>query len=638
MLRPRDNIFTPAIGELSLLDQSHLFYYLQQHPTTDKQMKSGKYSYTKKEQTHQFELKHDVILLGTLDFSAANLSHEMIWKHLLHKNYCGRYFEYGTHVITQRDRYNHVTGYMQFRTRVSLGIRKTSAEDIVCDLVDRRKFIADGGYSRVVEITGTVKHRYDENTGVRLEAGKKKRIAKIGQFEPSSNMKLETELNKEFKLAQQCPHLGIRAPMFGLTYPNEKHGFLSMRRMKGEDLYYVVEGDMKKKVVLTTDDRFQLCIAILTALKNQLKTNEITHRDIKTENIMVDQANNWAANFIDLNLSKLRNSKDKKTYGSGHYLAPETLQQDSGDHSDLFSTALVLALIWRDKNQYELTQKFCPKGSDKIDHCKVHKEIIEMRKKAGWKITFDMFDDMKDLSEATKSAIQEQLTKMTDVSQFNRGTVESAIIVFEKLYLSYKYDKPDVVKTEKDAAHTGHQAAVSVRTKLWGYTGFTVAESKTLTKSFDIWLCMQVPPSDQPVLPDHPAAIREFDFALGVPEFRGLTTRQAIIDKAYQIVDDFYAMHHQLIALHKKLKTTHADMLTLDSVIISAQYALFSQCVNLDGFCSRMKNTTLDFSLIAEATRHMQEKFVKVNAACDYFEGLVGFWERPGPCSGLGIL
>ena len=107
MLRPRDNIFTPAVGELSLLDQSHLYYYLQQHPATDKQMKAGKYSYTKNEQTHQFELKHDVILLGTLNFSAANLLHEMIWKHLLHKNYCGRYLENGVHVITQRDRNNH---------------------------------------------------------------------------------------------------------------------------------------------------------------------------------------------------------------------------------------------------------------------------------------------------------------------------------------------------------------------------------------------------------------------------------------------------------------------------------------------------------------------------------------------------
>jgi serine/threonine protein kinase len=638
MLKHR-NVFTPAIGELNLFDQGHLFFYLQQYPTTEKSLKAGEYSYTKDGSLYQFELKHDVMFLGTIDPKVVNLSHEIIWKHLLHKNYSGRFFLRGVHVITMRDNDNRVTAYLQFVTPISLGVRKSRDEKIVCDLIDQRKHIADGGFSRVVEITGTIKHRYDDNAGLRLEPGNEKRIAKIGRFEPSYEMDIETELTKEFKLSQQCQHLGIRAPMFGLTYPNEKHGFLSIRRMKEKNLFDVIDHDMEKTITLTSDDRFQLCIAILTALKNQIKSNDITHRDIKTDAIIVEKDHIWVAKFIDLNLAKLRCSGDKYACGSGHYIAPETLDLDSGDASELFSTALVLALIWRDKSQYKLSQTLRQdKDDDDIDVTKQHQEIIKMRKLAGWKITFDMFDGLNDLNESTKIEIKAQLTRMTEVSQHKRGTVENAIVVFEKLYLSHKFGHPGAVKAELEPAHAGHEAAVSIRAKLLFYANLKVSEGKTLSQNFAIWLCMQLPPSNQPVLLDHPAAIREFVFALGVRDFFELTTRQSLIDKANQIVNDFYAMHNQLRELHEKFKTTHADMLALNILDLSTQFALFSQCVKLDIFCSHMKKTTLDFSLIANETRHMQEKFNKFNAAYDYFAGLVGFLERPALCSGLGIL
>jgi serine/threonine protein kinase len=624
-----NNVFTPADGEMSLEDQAHLYYFLAQNPTTEPQLKAGIYCYEKSGNKNKFRLMHDVSLLGAIG-SNDRFSRTILWKHLLHANYLNHFFPRGTHVITQRDDNNKVVGYLQFKTNIALGVRKSKDDYLVCDVIDDTKKIGEGGYSIVAPISATVKHRYDDKTGFRVESSKHKRVAKIS-VNNNPNFDPETELTREFKLTQKCPHLAIREPMFGMSYPEEKHGFLSIRRIKGRDLIDILSDDMNKTSVLSVNDRFQISIAILSAALNQLKLNGITHRDIKPENIIAHATHQWAVNFIDLNLSKLSTVRAKKNCGSGHYISREALNMDTGDHSDLFACALVIALIWRDKTQAALTQVIVELG---------HEAVIKFREKNNWVIKFDMFKNIEELGDAEKSAIEALLTKMTDAFQFNRGTIEEALVAFEKLYLTYKYNKPDTSKEDRDAAYQGHDAAVTTRAKLKYYADnnqVKVTDRKILADNLDIWLSMEDYKTHQPVLPDHPLAILEFIQALDVPQFHGLSTKQHIIEKANNIIDEFYRTLNQLTAFSDQFQLLYTEHEKLNGVDYKMSIIILSQKVRLEKFCARMNETKLDFSLMATETAHMKIKLAKTKATFGYFEELV-LISMPAPCAGLGIL
>lgn len=119
----------------------------------------------------------------------------------------------------------------------------------------------------------------------------------------------------------------------------KKQNFISMEFIDGFTL--------SKKIgvaPLKTNDAISYAVQIGEALQ-EAHTNGIIHRDIKTENIMVNSKNQ--IKVMDFGLAKLKDSlkltKSSSTVGTLSYMSPEQIQKGNIDaRSDIFSFGVVL--------------------------------------------------------------------------------------------------------------------------------------------------------------------------------------------------------------------------------------------------------------------------------------------------------
>ena len=122
--------------------------------------------------------------------------------------------------------------------------------------------------------------------------------------------------------------------------------------MDGEDRYLVMEyvqGETLKQLIqkrkqIPPDLAVQITIRILSALKHAHE-NGIVHRDIKPQNILMDQEG--LVKVADFGIARIANSQtltDRNiVMGSVHYFSPEQARGQSADvRSDIYSVGVVL--------------------------------------------------------------------------------------------------------------------------------------------------------------------------------------------------------------------------------------------------------------------------------------------------------
>jgi cGMP-dependent protein kinase len=99
-----------------------------------------------------------------------------------------------------------------------------------------------------------------------------------------------------------------------------------------------------------------------------LHSNNIIYRDIKPENIMVD--NKGYLKLIDMGTAKiLKNCKTFTIIGTPHYMAPEIIQgKGYGFHVDIWSVGICL---------YEFMCGGVPFAEDIDDPYEIYEEIIK---------------------------------------------------------------------------------------------------------------------------------------------------------------------------------------------------------------------------------------------------------------------
>ncbi len=161
---------------------------------------------------------------------------------------------------------------------------------------------------------------------------------------------LRPEFEEDREFVRRFDHEAIAASKMSHENIVKMHGvgidgdtrYLVMEYIDGQTLKDVIRSDGR----LSTQTAVRYAIRILAALDHAHKNN-IIHRDIKPQNILVDR--NGTIKVADFGIARLVNSAtgtitDTKTaLGSVHYVSPE---QASGEHvdnkSDLYSLGVVL--------------------------------------------------------------------------------------------------------------------------------------------------------------------------------------------------------------------------------------------------------------------------------------------------------
>lgn len=159
-------------------------------------------------------------------------------------------------------------------------------------------------------------------------------IKKIPQSTPARMITNEVKAGKI---------IGCHANVAGLLQYNEKPDFhyLVFQHISGQDLFTYLE--RLNFAPRTEAEARSVITQILSALQH-IHANNIAHRDIKLENILID--NRGRVYVIDLGLCAfMEEGKPQRDWcGSDNYLAPEIVRRNpyNGYKADVFSSGVVL--------------------------------------------------------------------------------------------------------------------------------------------------------------------------------------------------------------------------------------------------------------------------------------------------------
>jgi serine/threonine protein kinase len=112
---------------------------------------------------------------------------------------------------------------------------------------------------------------------------------------------------------------------------------------------YIARGSLhgqlhrEQKLPLSWKQRIEICIGAARGLR-YLHEQQIIHRDLKTENILLDE--DWVAKITDLSLSTTGTSVKTRVIGTFGYLDPEyAMSSRVSEKSDVYSFGVVLLVI-----------------------------------------------------------------------------------------------------------------------------------------------------------------------------------------------------------------------------------------------------------------------------------------------------
>ncbi|TMW61312.1 hypothetical protein Poli38472_012503 [Pythium oligandrum] len=141
------------------------------------------------------------------------------------------------------------------------------------------------------------------------------------------------------------------------SYEDQEHMYMVMQLCKGKELYEYV---YKDKYRFTEDDVRRIIRALLRAVAF-LHSNFVTHRDLKLENLLLENAENPnSLKVCDFGLSTRfkRGEKLQKSLGTIDYVAPEVLDGEYNEKCDLWSVGVIC---------YELLSRVSPFHAPTLD-------------------------------------------------------------------------------------------------------------------------------------------------------------------------------------------------------------------------------------------------------------------------------
>ncbi|WP_133130470.1 protein kinase domain-containing protein [Legionella yabuuchiae] len=239
------------------------------------------------------------------------------------------------------------------------------------------------------------------------------------------------ESRNEFEMSQKAPHLGIYPQYFFSHQYLDNCCYLFLKKQPGKDLFELLNSLEPKLWDPGLNDRFELSIKLLTALKEQIHDHGLVHRDIKPENIIVALENNtFTVNIIDLACVCLAGHKPKYVNGTPLYIAPECYDSRGeclsppppADYKlDVFAAAVILKELWA---EYDLPWS----SLFHDDHDKNLKHIYTTYLR-GENLTFDEY---KSLFKVILSMAESDPKKRMHLSEAITNLIHVRDLVFER--------------------------------------------------------------------------------------------------------------------------------------------------------------------------------------------------------------
>ena len=216
---------------------------------------------------------------------------------------------------------------------ITLDLSSLKEEEILCDFIIKEK-LGEGAFGSV-------------RLGVNRQTGEKVAIKILEKNRLKSEDKCR--IQREIKILKKLRHPNI-VHLYSII-ETEKQILIIMEYIQGQELFHYIL--LKKKI--SEEEACYYFSQIVSAVE-YLHNLKIAHRDIKSENILIDQ-NTKRIKLIDFGLSNTYGDKDEgilsTSCGSPLYAPPEMLKGEiyKGNSIDIWSIGVVLYFIYLSKMQ-----------------------------------------------------------------------------------------------------------------------------------------------------------------------------------------------------------------------------------------------------------------------------------------------
>ena len=178
--------------------------------------------------------------------------------------------------------------------------------------------------------------------------------AKIDQYSLHENLFLEKNI------LMQLDHTFIVSLI--KTFKDEKRFYFLMEFVKGLDLF-----DALRKMGLLNEDDSRFYVAALILMMEHLHERNIIYRDLKPENVMVDE--DGYPKLIDFGTAKIVANRTYTVIGTPHYMAPEVIMgKGYSTTADFYGIGVLL---------YEFICGKVPFGEDEDDPYAIYQKVLQ---------------------------------------------------------------------------------------------------------------------------------------------------------------------------------------------------------------------------------------------------------------------
>lgn len=474
-----------------------------------------------------------------------------------------------THAIVARERINPVTHLKEQRY----------------DVYNCAAPLSSGAHADVFDLAGTL----SLNRNGALVFKHKPRVIKALQFTsrlealtPTSILKKHIE--QESRLSLRATHLHAKPA----TYDDQNSIAFIVMNKYSKTLDQLINAGLNSH-----ERRLRLSYYLLEALDEQVHKLNMLHRDIKPQNIMVDEKT-LQVKIIDFGYSCDQADIDDTVCGTGGFAAPEVYQGKHSIKSDIYSIGVVLGLLWGGVFDKEKTIKYSDVDPPVYDVPK----IINLFARIPSGLPFEF--------KARIRAILEGLF----VENVNaRYDIKQAMFLFDSAILDFKLTS--IPHEHHEDVYVAHVAALRLRFYI-----------RTSAKSFENVVAETR--AALATIPENNYAMAEFVNTLQMDELRVGDSKRDILARLDAIAKDYRLTSGGLDDARVQLAITllacnnlptsvntramSVRVAALDEDIQNLQHKLQKKECDIDGLASYTKVINSRLALILNSHEQLREE------------------------------